>query len=54
MLGGNDAKTQNWNETAFVIDYTDFYDELRDKLSDPWIHLMRPTPGYIDGAYEIQ
>lgn len=54
MLGGNDSKVQNWNETRYEADYIDFVGQLRTRMTNPEIHIMIPSPLYVDGAYNTQ
>ena len=53
MLGTNDAKTFNWNETAFKADYLDMINVFKNMTSKPDIHLMIPPPLYKEGVYSM-
>jgi hypothetical protein len=51
MLGTNDAKTWNWNATAYFNDYLDMSTQLIDISSKPKLYLLVPPPLYQEGAY---
>lgn len=51
MLGTNDAKTWNWNATAYFNDYVDMGKKLINLPSKPKLYLMVPPPLYKEGVY---
>ena len=48
MLGTNDAKIWNWNETQFDKDYTDLAQSFLDIRPKPILYLMIPPPVNIE------
>ena len=48
MLGTNDAKPWNWNQTNFVQDYTDMAQSFLDISPQPILYLMIPPPVNIE------
>merc|ERR1712039_316547 len=54
MLGTNDAKTYNWNQTEYVADYLEMINIFKNMPSNPEIHLMIPPPLYQDKLYDMQ
>ena len=46
QFGTNDAKTFNWNKTAFIDDYTDLVESFKNKAKKPTIFINKPPPFY--------
>eukprot|EP00727_Mastigamoeba_balamuthi_P007786 m51a1_g3628 putative xylanase (224) ;mRNA; r:129117-129865 len=53
MLGTNDAKWFNWNETRFRADYTALIRSLVALPSRPQVLVAVPPPLYVDGAFSM-
>ena len=53
MLGTNDAKTVNWNKTAYVEDYLEMANNFLNLPSKPDLHLMISPPLYKEMQYGI-
>ena len=53
MLGTNDAKTFQWNETEYVNDYIDMAKSFIELDSKPELYFMIPPPLYVNGAYSM-
>ena len=53
MLGTNDAKTVNWNKTAYVEDYLEMANNFLNLPSKPNLHLMISPPLYKEMQYGI-
>ena len=51
MLGTNDSKNYNWNETAFHADYLEMSRSFMNMPSSPQLYMMIPPPLYADEAY---
>lgn len=44
LLGSNDSKANNWDESKFVEDYTDLIDSYLSLKSFPKVYLLLPPP----------
>lgn len=53
-FGTNDAKSQNWNVTAFISDYVDMIHSFRNRTENLKIFICIPPPLYLAAAYNIQ
>ena len=53
MLGTNDAKTFQWNQTEYVNDSIEMAESFIDLPSKPEVYLMIPPPLYVDGFLEM-
>jgi lysophospholipase L1-like esterase len=53
MLGTNDAKTYQWNETEYVADYLEMAASFLNMPSSPQLYIMVPPPLYLDNAYSM-
>jgi lysophospholipase L1-like esterase len=53
QLGTNDAKTYQYNETAYLSAYNEMIDTLAALPSKPKIYISVPPPLYEDGAYQM-
>ena len=51
MLGTNDAKNFQWNQTEFVSDYLEMATNFKNMESKPDLYLMIPPPLYTEGVY---
>jgi len=49
MLGTNDAKTDNWDATAYSRDAKALIEEFASLPSKPIVHVFQPPPLYHDG-----
>lgn len=54
MLGTNDSKSYQWDESAFEQDYVDMVTEFQKMESSPAIWLMVPPPLYRDGTIDMK
>jgi acyl-CoA thioesterase-1 len=56
MLGTNDGKNHNWNDSTspqeFFDDYTELIKIVKAFKSNPVIHLMVPPPLYVENIYD--
>ena len=53
MLGTNDSKYFQWNETAYIEDYRAMASSFLAMPSSPKIYFMIPPPLYQDNAYSM-
>lgn len=54
MFGTNDAKTKNWNESAFRKDYIELIEIFKKLPSEPTVYISIPPPLYADaGVFNI-
>ena len=53
MLGTNDAKTYQWNQTQYTADYTDMVKAFAELTPSPDIYLAVPPPLYAEGTYNM-
>ena len=53
MLGTNDAKTFQYNETEVVADYILMVKSFQAMIPPPNIYIMIPPPLYIKDVYKM-
>ena len=53
MLGTNDSKYFQWNQTEFVTDYLEMATNFKNLDSSPDLYLMVPPPLYKDNAFQM-
>ena len=53
MLGTNDAKTFNYNQTEYIADYISMVKSFQAMTPPPDIYIMIPPPLYKDGVYSM-
>ena len=53
MLGTNDAKTFQYNQTEYVADYISMVKSFQAMTPTPDIFIMIPPPLYINGVYSM-
>jgi len=51
MLGTNDAKTYQWNQTQYTNDYNTMIQNFKNLASKPTVYAMIPVPLYKDGVF---
>merc|ERR1719329_1332653 len=53
MLGTNDAKNYQWNETNYHADYLEMAHNFLNMTSKPDLYIMIPPPLYKDGFWAM-
>lgn len=51
MLGTNDSREFNWNETQFIEDYITMINIQKGLSSNPDVYILVNVPLYADGTY---
>ena len=54
MLGTNDAKNFQWDQTAYMQDWLEMINIFKNLDSKPEVYVMIPPPLYQDGVYSME